>query len=178
MPGRVLSAHDAGHRAAFHPRPRYASPSPPSDGGEGWGEVVLVSLASCSPDVRAPDQTREGALTAPSRDWPSRSGLTRRPDLARPLHCAQRFGLRTFATAPLRYRHSSIARQARHRCASTALRPVRLARRPRFADRLMTRQVLPKHPPHNARTVGRLRTEFAPVRGSSHSSADCRRWIA
>ena len=113
MPGRVLSAHDAGHRAAFHPRPRYASPSPPSDGGEGWGEVVLVSLASCSPDVRAPDQTREGALTAPSRDWPSHWGLTRRPELARPLHCAQRFGLRTFAAAPLRYRHSSVARQAK-----------------------------------------------------------------
>ncbi len=154
MPGRVLSAHDAGHRAAWRlggwhadrcpfATARTADPSRRLDvavawqpvsnvglflsrcrcsklaafGGSAWAAAGIVpsavSLASCSPDVRAPDQTREGALTAPSRDWPSHWGLTRRPELARPLHCAQRFGLRTFATAPLHSRHSSVARQAK-----------------------------------------------------------------
>ena len=119
---------------------------------------AAVSLASCSPDVRAPGQTREGALTAPSRDWPSHWSLTRRPELARPFRSVSRSG-----SAPTERPLHSIPGtvqsrdRPRHRCARTALRPVRLARRPRFADRLMTRQVLPKHTPHNARTDGRLR---------------------
>ena len=124
MPGRVLSAHDAGHRAAWRlggwhadrcpfATARTADPSRRLDvavawqpvsnvglflsrcrcsklaafGGSAWAAAGIVpsavSLASCSPDVRAPDQTREGALTAPSRDWPSHWGLTRRPARAR-----------------------------------------------------------------------------------------------
>ena len=116
-------------------------------GGSAWAAAGIVpsavSLASCSPDVRAPDQTREGALTAPSRDWLSRSGLTRRPELARPFRSVSRTG----ATPTERPLHSipgtaqSRDRQG-HRCARTALRPVRLARRPRFADRDARRRVL------------------------------------
>ena len=167
-------------------------------GGSAWAAAALVSaavsLASCSPDVRAPGQTREGALTAPSRDWPSHWGLTRRPELARPFRSVSRTG-----AAPTERPLHSIPGTAqsrdrqRHRCARTALRPVRLARRPRFAGRLMTRQVLPKHPPHSTRIVGRLRglvhdasapaTLLVPARLGFHlahapAHADCRRGFA
>ena len=168
MPGRVLSAHDAGHRAAWRlggwhadrcpfATARTADPSRRLDvavawqpvsnvglflsrcrcsklaafGGSAWAAAGIVpsavSLASCSPDVRAPAQTREGALTAPSRDWLSRSGLTRRPELARPFRSVSRTG----ATPTERPLHcipgtaQSRDRQ-RHRCASTAQTPTSL----------------------------------------------------
>ena len=68
--------------------------------------------------VGAPAQTRERALRAPSRDWLAWWCLTRQREPARPLRCANRFA--GYADASLCYRHVSVARQARHRCASTA----------------------------------------------------------
>ena len=68
--------------------------------------------------VGAPVQTRERALRAPSRDWLAWWCLTRQREPARPLRCANRFA--GYADASLCYRHISVARQAMHRCASTA----------------------------------------------------------
>jgi hypothetical protein len=69
----------------------------------------------CSP-LRGSTQASHDprACCAPSRDVASRRSLT--PDLSRPVHCAL-----------LRSRLVSVVRQASHRCASTAVRPLRSA---------------------------------------------------
>ena len=88
----------------------------------GWRSlpqsVQTAQPAQRAECVGAPAQTRERALRAPSRDWLAWWCLTRRREPARPLRFASRSA--GFATTPLRSRHISVARQARHRCASTA----------------------------------------------------------